>query len=260
MRPVEYGSLNLQLEWIFRAYRNAIDFCELDSQTAVLRRFFCGDLSNQVAALEAHPFSNPHNTDEPCAVSWVRQPPLPPAKVALWAYHVKDPSNGLSKLREGNSLTLGRREILHHWTTGLTCLNSETSYDQTTGILEKYEAFLQARGLCLADNVLRTWFFVQNIDANYPGFVAARRDFFAQRGLTPDTHFIASTGIEGSYKHATAKVSMDAYAISGVRPEQIEFLSAPDHFCPSHIYGVSFERGTSVAYRDRKQVIISGTA
>ncbi len=53
---------------------------------------------------------------------------------------------------------------------------------------------------------------------------------------------------------------MDAYAIAGVRPEQIEYLSAPDHLGPTHAYGVTFERATSVAYRDRKHVIISGTA
>ena len=90
--------------------------------------------------------------------------------------------------------------------------------------------------------------------------VDARAEFFADHGLTPDTHFIASTGIEGSTARPDAKVSMDAYAIAGVRPEQLSYLAAPDHLSPTHTYGVTFERATSVAYRDRNHIILSGTA
>jgi len=260
VRPTEHDSIDAQLEWVFRAYREALDSIGLDMQTAVLRRFFCSDLVNQADALAARPFSNPHNTDEPCAVSWVCQSPVPPAKVSLWAYHVSDSSCKLDKVQEGTSLTLRRGELSHYWTTGLACLSAKTSYGQTRGIFEEYEAFLRARGMSLADNVIRTWFFVQNIDASYQGLVAARREFFAEHGLTPDTHFIASTGVAGTCANVAAKVMMDAYAISGVRPDQIRFLASLDHLSPTHLYGVTFERGTSVAYRDRKHVIISGTA
>ena len=258
--PTEYESFDTQLEWVSLAYREALDSLGLDTQTAVLRRFFCSDLSNQKAALEARPFSNPRNADQPCAISWAGQAPVPPAEVALWAYHVSDPNGELDKIQDGASLTLTRGDISHHWTTGINCLTGNTSYDQTRGIFKEYDAFLRARGLSLADNVIRTWLFVQDIDANYQGLVIARREFFAERGLTPDTHFIASSGIEGRHADVAAKVSMDAYAISGVRSEQIEFLAALDHLSPTHFYGVTFERGTSVAYRDRKHVIISGTA
>ena len=260
VRPTEFGSIDTHLDWVFRAYRNALDSIGLDTRTAVLRRFFCSDLPNQAAALEARPFSNRRNTDESCAVSWICQPPVPTAKIALWAYHVSDPDGELDKTLESTSLTLSRHELSHLWTTGLTSLSGDTSYDQTRRIFEDYDSFLQSRGLSLADNVVRTWLFVQNVDANYQGLVVARREFLAGRGLTPDTHFIASSGIEGASANAAAKVTMDAYAISGVRPEQIEYLSAPDHLGPTHAYGVTFERATSVAYRDRKHVIISGTA
>jgi enamine deaminase RidA (YjgF/YER057c/UK114 family) len=258
--PTAYGSFDTQLEWVSRAYRQALDSVGLDMQTAVLRRFFCSDLFNQTAALEARPFSNPCHADNPCAVSWAGQPPIPPAKVALWAYHVCDPNRELDKIQEGATLTLNRGDISHHWTTGINCVTGNTSYDQTRGIFKEYDAFLRARGLSLTDNVIRTWLFVQDIDANYQGLVVARREFFAECGLTPDTHFIASSGIEGRHAEFAAKVSMDAYAISGIRLEQIEFLAALDHLSPTHFYGVTFERGTSVAYRDRKHVIISGTA
>ena len=53
---------------------------------------------------------------------------------------------------------------------------------------------------------------------------------------------------------------MDAYAIKGVQPEQIRHLQALDHLSHTHVYGVAFERATSVAYRDRKHIFVSGTA
>lgn len=260
VHPTEYGSIDTQLEWVYDAYRDALDSLGLDLQTAVLRRFYCSDLPNQAAALAAHPFSHPGPGDEPCAVSWVCQPPMPPVKVALWAYHVRDPRGPLEKTQEGSSLTLARGSLSHHWTTGITCPGAEGSHAQTQGILERYEAFLQARNLSLADNLIRTWIFVQDIDANYRGMATARRAFFAARGLTPQTHFIASTGVQGGHADLAAKVTLDAYAISGVRGEQIEFLAAPDYLSPTHVYGVTFERGVAISYRDRKQVIISGTA
>jgi enamine deaminase RidA (YjgF/YER057c/UK114 family) len=114
--------------------------------------------------------------------------------------------------------------------------------------------------MTLADNLIRTWLFVQNIDANYQGMVAARKEFFAEHGLTPETHFVASTGIEGTSANPASKILLDTYAIGGVRQEQIKYLSALDHLSPTHLYGVTFERGTSIAYRDRKHIFLSGTA
>jgi len=260
VRPRQYGSIAIQLQSVLSAYRDACRSLGLDMQTALLRRFFCSDLPNQATALEALPFSNPRNTEPPCAVSWVGQSPMPPARVALWTYHVSDPTCELDKMREGASITLRRGELSHCWTTGITCAGADTSYGQTRGVFETYEACLQSRDLSLTDNVIRTWLFLQNVDSNYQGMVAARRELFAERGLTPYTHFIASTGVEGASADVAAKVTLDAYAISGVRREQIEFLAAPDYLSPTHVYGVTFERGASVAYQDRKHVILSGTA
>jgi enamine deaminase RidA (YjgF/YER057c/UK114 family) len=258
--PTEYGGIADQLEWVFNAYQRALRSVGLEQGTCVFRRFLCSDLSNQASVMEGYPFANPLDPDEPCAVSWVCQPPAAPAKVVLWAYHVSDPGGALTKGKQGTSLRLSRGDLTHLWTTGLTCTEVETSYGQTESILYDYERTLQAEGLRLADHVIRTWFFVRDVDTNYHGLVKARKQFFSERGLAPDTHFIASTGIEGRSAGIVAKVLMDAYAISGVQADQIQFLSAPDHLSPTHIYGVTFERGVSVAYQDRKHVIISGTA
>jgi enamine deaminase RidA (YjgF/YER057c/UK114 family) len=257
-RPTEYATVETQLDWIARGYREALERVGTDAGTAVLRRFFCSDLLNQAEALEACGVSS--RTKGDCAVSWVGQAPMPPSKAMLWAYHIVDPSGALDKRVEAGSVELRRGGLRHCWTTGLGCATRETSYDQTRTILREYEAFLRGRGMSLAGNAMRTWFFVRNIDANYHGLVAARREFFAEHGLTPQTHFIASTGIEGACVSATGKVCLDAYAIGGVRPEQVEYLVAPEHLSPTHVYGVTFERATAVAYRDRRQVLLSGTA
>jgi enamine deaminase RidA (YjgF/YER057c/UK114 family) len=260
VRPTEHDGIDAQLDWVSRAYQDALDSIGLDTQTAVFRRFFCSDLTNQTGALAARPFSNPQNQDQPCAVSWVCQSPLAPAKLSLWVYHISDTDCKLDKTRQGASLILGRGELSHCWTTGLTHPAGETPYGQTRGIFEEYDAFLRARGMTLADNLIRTWLFVQNIDANYQGMVTARREFFAEHGLTPDTHFIASTGVAGASANPAAKILLDTYTIGGVRQEQIKYLSALDYLSPTHLYGVTFERGTSIAYRDRKHIILSGTA
>ena len=245
-RPTEDAGIHVQLAWLEGAYYHALEALGLEPDTAVLRRFFAADLPRHASALAVAPFSSRHDPVRACAVSWVGQPPLPPAKVALWAYHVHDPAGALDKTREGASLVLRRGELSHLWTTGVTPPRAGTSYQETRGVFDRYEAYLNAHHLRLADHVIRTWLFVRDIDANYQGMVEARREFFVQRGLTAATHYIASSGINGAHADSAATVGLDAYAIAGVGPEQIQFLAAPDYLPPTHLYGVTFERGTSV--------------
>jgi enamine deaminase RidA (YjgF/YER057c/UK114 family) len=101
---------------------------------------------------------------------------------------------------------------------------------------------------------------VKDIDTQYAGMAAARRAFFEQEGLTSETHYIASTGIEGQHIQPEALVFMDAYAVQGLQPAQMRYLHAPQYLNPTHEYGVTFERGTVIDYGDRRQVYISGTA
>ena len=71
------------------------------------------------------------------------------------------------------------------------------SYIQTMLIFNKYLEQMKALGLTLKEHCVRTWIYVADIDVNYEGMVRARNDIFRSQGLTPDTHFIASTGIGG---------------------------------------------------------------
>ncbi len=121
---------------------------------------------------------------------------------------VSDCKGALDKANEGESLLLRRGELTHMWTTGITSTNSDAnghslrgehdsalqqarecschdSHGQTESILEKYESRLNSKRMHLADDVIRTWFFVRDVDTDYQGLVNARRNIFAQRGMTP---------------------------------------------------------------------------
>ena len=146
-----------------------------------------------------------------------------------------------------------------YWTGG-SCNRASNSEYQTRLLLNDYVLQLTEQGCKLANDCIRTWFFVQNVDVNYAGVVKARKEVFITQDLTEKTHYISSTGIEGRHADPNVFVQMDTYAVKGLQTGQIQFLYAPTHLNPTYEYGVTFERGTAVTYGDRKQIFISGTA
>lgn len=236
------------------ALLNAYDYLlkhELSGATAVFKRYFLSDAANQTDRLLA---ALPENTA--CACSIVEQPPLDGTKIALWVCLQTDVT---VRSFPGGLTGFTHNGYTHLWTDSLV-QSGESSEHQTGLLLNDYQIRLMKNGGTLADNCLRTWFFVQHIDTNYAGVVKARNKVFQAQNLTPETHFIASTGIGG--RHADPKISvlMDAYSVLGISPEQVHYLYARTHLNPTYEYGVSFERGTCVDYGDRRHAFISGTA
>lgn len=88
----------------------------------------------------------------------------------------------------------------------------------------------------------------------------ARRELFNSINLTKDTHYIASTGIQGRMGSRFGRVFMDAYALTGAGRGNIRYIQAPEHLSPTHIYGVTFERATAVEIGGTQFLFISGTA
>jgi enamine deaminase RidA (YjgF/YER057c/UK114 family) len=238
-----------QLEEIISSYLHLME--EERRFSPVFIRIFLSDAANQ-----SEFFQSAFSEYQKCAISIVEQPPLDGSKIAMWVYAVTDVtvqtfSDGLYEVKHG--------DYNHLW--GAYSFNKENgSEEQTRRLLTDYVAQLQKRGCHLADNCVRTWFFVQNVDVNYVGVVKARNEVFLPEGLTKETHFIASTGIAGRHAEPSVSVLMDTYAISGLQDGQMNYLYAPTHLNPTHEYGVSFERGTYVDYGDRRHVFISGTA
>lgn len=224
---------------------------QLPGARPVFLRFFLSDAANQSGLLTEALADFP-----PCACSIIEQPPLDGTKIALWVY--------LQTQVTPRSFLEGLTGIEHngyvHLWGGSACRPGTDSHEQTRRLLEDYATALEDNGGRLADNCIRTWFFVQNIDVNYAGVVKARNEVFLHQGLTRDTHFIASTGIAGRNADPSLCVQLDTYAVTGLVPEQVHHLYASTHLNRTYEYGVSFERGTYVDYGDRRQVFISGTA
>ena len=239
-----------QVDCLMEAYGQLMQG-EMKGAVAVFKRFFVSDAANQANYLQAL-----HAERSDCALSIIEQPPLDGSKVALWVYiqrgvQTKALANGIYEVKHG-----GYR---HLWMAG-ACNQASNSEYQMRLLFNDYVMQLLENGCCLADNCIRTWIFVQNVDVNYAGVVKARNEVFATQNLTDKTHFIASTGIAGRHANPKVLVQMDAYAVDGIRKEQVHYLYAPTHLNPTYEYGVSFERGTYVDYGDRRQVFISGTA
>ena len=239
-----------QVEAVLGAYSELVRG-ELKGATAVFKRFFLSDAANQVDYLLAL-----QTEYEDCPLSIVEQAPLDGSKVALWVYlqkgvQTKTLPNGMYEVKHG--------AYRHLWMAGAYNQATNSEY-QTRLLLNDYVMQLMEQNCKLADNCIRTWFFVQNVDVNYAGVVKARNEVFVTQNLTDKTHFIASTGIAGRHANPKVKVLMDTYAVDGIQKEQVHYLYAPTHLNPTYEYGVSFERGTYVDYGDRRQVFISGTA
>lgn len=239
-----------QAEAVLSAYEHLLEN-ELKGSCAVFKRVFLSDAANQTNQLLALCAEN-----SACPLSIVEQPPLDGSKIAMWVY--------LQKGVETKALPKGIYEVKHGayrhlWMAG-ACNRASNSEYQMRLLFNDYVMQLLENGCSLANNCIRTWLYVQNVDINYAGVVKARNEVFATQNLTDKTHFIASTGIAGRHADPNVWVQMDAYAVDGVKQEQIHYLYAPTHLNPTYEYGVSFERGTYVDYGDRRQVFISGTA
>lgn len=200
---------------------------------AVFKRYFLSDAANQAELLLA---ATAESSD--CALSVVEQPPLDGTKIALWAYLQTDVQtrvlpNGLYEVKHG-----AYRQL---WMGGSFNRAANSEY-QMRLLLNDYAMQLMEEGCTLADNCLRTWIFVQNVDCNYAGVVKARNEMFVTQNLTENTHYIASTGIGGRHADPKALVMLDAFAVAGLKPGQIKYLYARTHLNPTYEYGVSFER------------------
>lgn len=243
-------SFQEQLDAVLNAYYNLIN-TELKGASSVIKRYFLSDAANQYNTLLASVPEAPA-----CACSVVEQAPLNGTKVALWAYLQTE--IGAGSFNEG-LYRVQHGAYTHLW-GGTSVSHAPSSEEQTSLLLKHYVMQLLSNGGHLADDCIRTWFFVQNVDVNYAGVVKARNEEFFTQNLTSKTHFITSTGINGRNADSSVLVQLDTYAVLGLKPEQIKFLYAPTHLNPTYEYGVSFERGTRVDYGDRRQVFISGTA
>ena len=236
-----------QIARIQQAEKIFLEMEDVLGSSIVFKRYFLSDATNQVPVIQER---------DACTISYIQQPPLDGSKVAVWLYLQKG-----TEVRPMNNSTVVRHNGYQHvWTFGLMDSTSATSYMQTWQTLFIYLDILNLFHATLEANCIRTWFFVRDVDTQYGGLVKARRECFVEQSLTPETHYIASTGIGGTPSNTKALVQLDSYSMTGFEPEQRRYLYALSHLNRTIEYGVTFERGTLIQYGDRNHIYISGTA
>lgn len=194
-----------------------------------------------------------------CAISIIEQPPLDGTKINILLYFIK--SDHIKKESKSNIFFTTVNGLTHIYQSvtefGSSVTNAE---EQTRDAFAKHIGLLSEYNLTLKDNCVRTWLYSRDVDRDYADIVNARNAVFEEEGLTRDTHYIASTGIEGKGLRPHSSVNIDFYSVDGISQEQIQYLQALDYLNNTSEYGVTFERGTCVRYADKKHIFISGTA
>lgn len=236
-----------QLERIQKAEAELKDMAEVKGARPVFKRYFLSDATNQVPLIQQ---------EDTCTISYIQQPPLDGSKIAIWLYLQK----GTEVSQMNGSTVVTHNGYQHIWTMGLLNTSCDTSYMQSWNTLLAYINTLKLFNATLEANCIRTWFFVRDVDTQYGGLVKSRRECFMEQGLTPETHYIASTGIGGTPANPKALVQLGSYAMTGFQPQQQRYLYALTHLNRTIEYGVTFERGTLMQYGDRNHIYISGTA
>ncbi len=240
------GFFQDQMERIYAVEDLIPSLPEFKGAKYILKRYFLSDSTNQQPLMRKE--SN-------VSVSLIQQQPLDGSKIAVWLYLMDQ-----TEVRNENEVIVAEHNGYKHlWKMGM-CDNQGDSAQQTETVMVRYENTLKKFNATLADNCIRTWFFVRDVDTQYAGMVKARRENFVQQGLTEKTHYIASTGIGGLPADTKALIQLGTYGLTGHEASQQRFLYASTHLNPTYEYGVTFERGTVMEYGDRRHVIISGTA
>lgn len=214
-------------------------------------RFFCSDVCRQAQIIR-----NIWKYKDNCLLVFVGQAPLDSCFVSMQASIAINAAitkpNERTVVLQHNSY----RTVLSVFLPQQTA-NSKTQSDE---IIEEMKKTLKTHSLTLEDNVIRTWYYIRDVDNNYAGMVKSRVQYYEECNLTPQTHFIASTGIEACAENPHILSWLIAEAQEGMQPRQIRYLKALSHLSPTHIYGVNFERATAIEYGNCRHIRISGTA
>ncbi|MDO8805050.1 MAG: RidA family protein [Elusimicrobiota bacterium] len=119
------------------------------------------------------------------------------------------------------------------------------------------EKALVAAGMAMPD-IVRTWFYLDDILSWYGGFNAVRSKFFSERNMTGRSA-PASTGVGGE-NPAHAALVVSALAVKPkARGAEARALPSPLQ-CPAPDYGSLFSRAVELSAPGGRSLLVSGTA
>ena len=233
------GKFEEQLESLNTALLQCLE--DKNKQKLQYIKVFLSDIQNQYEPLLT---SELYKTFANKALTVVGQPPLNGSKISLLIITADEQ----------------QKQLLHALRLTDEEAGTENVYEQTLRLFEMYIDAAKVARTEMKTHLVRTWIYVADIDTNYSSVVKARNDIFSRHGLTPETHFIASTGIGGYSAIRQAKVAIDFLTYPDIKEHDKKYLQALNHLNPTHEYGVAFERGTRVNLGDEQEYFISGTA
>ena len=244
-------SFQEQLDKLFEQYDKECEECGLSDNTTAYIKFYLSDIVNQ-----AHLVKN-HISNRNIYYVLLGMPPASGAKIAIEAYHIvgnikREAKLQRSVIRHGNYESIWFTVFPSHIAE---CADSSA---QTKNILETAAMCVEPH--LVKNSIQRTWFYIRDIDNNYSDFVDSRKQWFEKNGMTNETHFIASTGIEGITECPSHLVCLSAFAENNLHQRQVYYLSSVDYLSPTYKYNVTFERGVRLDYGELQQYYISGTA
>ena len=238
-----------EAQHLFEFYDNELAKYGCSAESEMLLRIHLSDVTNQIGILESVV------KDRKSFISIVGQAPVDNRRIAIEAWHWQ----GVDKRCNGDTLEVMSENYPVLWFKKDELVSSG-SFDQTYEEFTALGDYLKTHNANVAEHTVRTWLYNRDVDNNYAGLVQARNKYFAEIGLTKDTHFIASTGIEGQLSNVKRLVKMDSINYPTLQAGQMQYLYALENLSPTAIYGVSFERGTRLILGDRSHYFISGTA
>jgi len=259
IRPEKTEPIAQQMQTIENAEAELFDAFSISSDTVVVKRIFSSDLINHYEAFLDH--KKRQSAD--FFLSLIEQPPVSRVKALLLGMCLNNILPD-SKSRQGNVFTVDTTPgIKHIFVENLldpAADQDSNAEDQTRVIFNLLEKILAGFDTTIKDSVLRTWIYAPNVDADYPEIVKARKEIFNSIHLTKDTHYIASTGIQGKSSKQFARVFMDVWSLKGIDSRNVRYIQVPEYMCPTDNYGVTFERATAVRMGRIDHLFISGTA
>jgi enamine deaminase RidA (YjgF/YER057c/UK114 family) len=190
------------------------------------------------------------------------------AGLQLWAIRAKDRPSVRTMTFEGDPVG---RKFSHGGITYASVASVEPSAvghysaclkDHAASMFRESARILDSYGLSYRD-VARTWIYLPQLLCWYDDFNAARRELYAEFGLTGGTRpswLPASTGIQGQSPRGR-ECMMDLLAVSG-HPDsghRLEMLNSPLQ-CEASDYGSFFSRAVELRDESVSRIFVSGTA
>ena len=192
--------------------------------------------------------------------------------VIIQAVACRQPKDRIWILRDqGKTVGRGWRQgdatyFLFQNLQGLTGETSGTKFspNQARCLIQRAASLLEAQGASYW-NVVRTWFYLEDILTWYPAFNQTRTAVYKELGMLPGQgngrpKLPASTGIQG-VSPSGAACTMDLLAVVGPPDSRplVRQLNSPAQPEPL-TYGSAFSRGVLIKQPDVSLIQVSGTA